>query len=118
MLTQAHGTQGFNLWAVRGARTPMNVGFAPSLEYYRLGGLCLLRTLDITNTPLKIDRIVYRIVSPYRFENDTKTIRFDEMDRIVLPRLMHRIVSYRFSYRFSYRNDTRHVRGTAVECKT
>ena len=49
MLTQAHGTQGFNLWAVRGARTPMNVGFAPSLEYYRLGGLCLLRTLDITN---------------------------------------------------------------------
>jgi hypothetical protein len=67
---------------------------------------------------LKIDRIVYRIVSPYRFENDTKTIRFDEMDRIVLPRLMHRIVSYRFSYRFSYRNDTRHVRGTAVEFKT
>ena len=46
--------QALNLCAVWGARTPMNVRFAPSLEYYRLGGLYLLRTLDITTNRITV----------------------------------------------------------------
>ena len=38
-VAQAQGMQALNLCAVWGARTPMNVRFAPSLEYYCLAGL-------------------------------------------------------------------------------
>jgi hypothetical protein len=53
-LPHAHGTQALNLWAVRGAQTPMNIRLAPSLEYYCMGGLYLLRTLDITTNHSEI----------------------------------------------------------------